>query len=120
MYYKLYRRRKFIYISLLLLAILAFVLKSNSPNNTNRNIIINEDEKDEERNHEEIKDGSSKRINMENYKEPEPCVGCPGEGGNPVFLSVSFNSIFLFLSRFIFFLFLVNASPVCVIASSNY
>ena len=28
------------------------------------------------------------RINMQNYVEPEPCVGCPGENGGPVFLKV--------------------------------
>jgi polyferredoxin len=114
MYYKLYRRRKFIYISLLLLGILAFVWKSNSPNNTKNNIIKNEDEKDVEPSGEEIKDHRLKRINMENYKEPEPCIGCPGEGGSPVFLSVSLYSLFLFFSYSF-----VNASPVCAIASST-
>jgi hypothetical protein len=29
------------------------------------------------------------RINMNNYKIPEPCRQCPGEGGRPVYLSVS-------------------------------
>jgi hypothetical protein len=28
------------------------------------------------------------RITMATYKEPKPCVGCPGENGSPVFLTV--------------------------------
>jgi len=28
-------------------------------------------------------------INMQNYKIPEPCHGCPGENGSPVYLTVT-------------------------------
>lgn len=31
-----------------------------------------------------------KRININNYVEPEPCSGCPGENGRGVTLTVSF------------------------------
>ena len=35
---------------------------------------------------------NSDTINMQNYKIPEPCRGCPGENGSPVYLTV-INSI---------------------------
>ena len=108
MFYKLYRRRKFIYIGLFLLGVLFLAFNQNLPaSNENRikslNYKIENDEfnKNPNVNNQNLNlvpnpnlnpmhnlKQNNGRINMQNYVEPEPCVGCPGENGNAVFLSV--------------------------------
>ena len=61
MYYKLYRRRRYIYMIALFIGIFLII------NTKNR----------------------KPAITIESYTEPDPCVGCPGENGQGVFLAVN-------------------------------
>lgn len=88
MYYKLYRRRKYIYFGILTLGIVVLILKSNSSNTYTNNVNDKVDEKNKDKDGEPHHPQKSQRINMKTYVEPEPCLGCPGENGAAVFLSV--------------------------------
>ena len=71
MYYKLYRRRYYIYLAIGILVVL-FIF-NNSTNDENTIELTR----------------NNRRINIENYVEPEPCHNCPGENGRPVYLNVN-------------------------------
>jgi hypothetical protein len=101
MYYKLYRRRQYIYLGLFIAGIL-FLMSQKSEINNNSRHTNDPNHGDENPNipHMHIDkpvggDGSDDpvppkktRVNMQNYKEPPICKGCPGENGAGVFLNV--------------------------------
>jgi sortase (surface protein transpeptidase) len=110
MYYRLYRRRHYLYLAALFLGLFClFVYRSNSyptesnPEadykkykekkslNKNNEKINNENE---ENNYEKKKDENNEkkkqRVNIFNYKIPEQCNGCPGENGQAVYLTVKY------------------------------
>jgi len=78
MFYKLYRRRKVLYISAGVFVVIFYILFSGE---TKNNL------KDDDKPRVARMDGET--INMQNYKIPEPCHGCPGENGSPVYLTVT-------------------------------
>ena len=91
MYYKLYRRRHYIYAALVFLGIVYLIR-----NNSTRSSIGTNDEADylkykkrktDEKLVEKIQNVKP-RINMQTYVEPKPCNGCPGENGGAVYLTV--------------------------------
>ena len=77
MYYKLYRRRNYIYVGLFLAVFICYLYVANS----------GDTKKQYEQGYREKRSGE--RVNINNYKIPEPCIGCPGENGKPVYLNVS-------------------------------
>jgi hypothetical protein len=94
MYYKLYRRRQYIYLGIFVVCIL-FLLSQKSQ--TNDDSVHGEKNIEENPNipHMPLKknDGDihlpeKPRVNMQNYVEPPVCKGCPGENGGAVFLNV--------------------------------
>lgn len=72
MYYKLYRRRQHIFLLLIVVLVVFVVLRKSSNKSDNA-----------------VQRKSNERINMQNYVPPAPCVGCPGENGQGVGLTVS-------------------------------
>ena len=95
MYYKLYRRRKFIYIGLAAFGILVLLLNQSPSNEQPKSGSKKEDEANHLNNldypdHPDhpVVENKKQRINMRTYVEPEPCLGCPGENGAGVHLSV--------------------------------
>jgi len=78
MYYKLYRRRKFFFITVGVLVLVVIYLYFPSESEKN---FKNDDQPREPR-------MKSQTINMQNYIIPEPCEKCPGEYGSPVYLKV--------------------------------
>lgn len=88
MYYKLYRRRQYIYFGAIIVAII-FLLSANRKS----------DSDDSDRRVKNFKKrNDAGRININTYVEPEPCKGCPGENGSPVYLNVRI--LLLNISRF--------------------
>jgi len=92
MYYKLYRRRHYIYAALIFLGIV-FLIKNNSTRtsfgtNDDADFVKYKKRKAYEELSEKIQDVKP-RINMQTYVEPKPCNGCPGENGGPVYLTVN-------------------------------
>lgn len=91
MYYKLYRRRHYIYIGAVFLGVFFYLTyKSHTIDYEN----INAESNYEKYKGKAGKDNNNKinrkpRITMETYKEPDPCVGCPGENGQGVYLTVN-------------------------------
>jgi hypothetical protein len=85
MYYKLYRRRKYIYAGLLIFGILILIYKLNSLNTGKQNVAFNN--RLETNIDSAIQKKELKRVNIKTYAEPELCLGCPGENGAPVFLN---------------------------------
>lgn len=72
-YYRIYRRRQYIYFAAFIFGLILLInLKKNGPPKDTHN----------------IKRNSNEVININNYVEPEPCIGCPGENGKAVYLSV--------------------------------
>ena len=88
MYYKFYRRRHYFYYASIVIGIL-FLLTYRKSSSTL--------EKDARRSPSEKNLGlkARSRINIITYKEPEPCIGCPGENGMGVVVQVC--KILLFL-----------------------
>lgn len=85
MYYKFYRRRQYIYLIATIFGFLfifnyrdsllpSFSSSSSSSRDSNARALG--------------ESGDDSEINMLNYKPPEPCVDCPGENGQPVYLTV--------------------------------
>ena len=80
LYYKLYRRRKMLFAVSGVLLVVMFLRYLTKP----RDVI------DDSKVNSPLKGRSgSDRVNIFNYVVPAPCIGCPGEGGAPVYLSVS-------------------------------
>ena len=78
MYYKLYRRRQYIFLVAFLVVLFFYFYTSSGGKPYSQNI--------------QVKTGDSfrrARINAETYQVPEPCSGCPGENGRAVYLSVN-------------------------------
>ena len=78
----LYRRRRnrFIIVLFLVFTIIYFATKSNDNSSPNYKQLTDRQERN-------IK-ANKIRINRETYTTPEPCLGCPGENGASVSLSV--------------------------------
>ena len=92
MYYKLYRRRHYIYIGAVFLGIFLYLTyKSHTIDYENGNVESNyENYKGKSGNdNNKNKNIRKSRITMETYKAPDPCVGCPGENGQGVYLTVN-------------------------------
>ena len=105
MYYKLYRRRQYIYLGIFVACVLFLLLQKSQINDDSRH--------GDKQNHIEENpniphmpldkdDADNKlpqkkpRVNMQNYVEPPICRGCPGENGAAVFLNVSVRRLFYF------------------------
>lgn len=86
MYYRLYRRRAYIYILVAFIVVYFLLTRSGD---TNENLAKNS-EKPLKNFPAANENGMKKksRISMSNYVQPEPCKGCPGENGAAVYLSV--------------------------------
>lgn len=82
MLYKLYRRRKVLYLSAGMIVIFMYIFFSGDASNNTLD------------NNKAIPRRAGEVITMQNYKIPEPCRGCPGEMGAPVYLTVI---IFIYL-----------------------
>ena len=86
MYYKLYRRRQYIYLGIFVVCIL-FLLSQKSQTN---------DDSGDGDSRKHIEENPNiphmplvrPRVNMQNYLQPPVCKGCPGENGGAVFLNV--------------------------------
>ena len=104
MYYKLYRRRQYIYLGIFLASVL-FLISQNTQTNDDgngppqqkiniKNIKSNDREKvdpGQVDDQGDIKVGNKRpRVNMKNYIEPPICKGCPGENGAGVYLNVTY------------------------------
>lgn len=76
-YFKIYRRRH----RILLAFAITFVLIYHNYQNDNDIDVDNQFEASETRHRKSI-------VNINNYKAPPPCEGCPGEMGAPVNLTV--------------------------------
>lgn len=77
-YYRIYRRRQYIYFAAFIIG-LVLLINLNKNENANSQTF----EKIARKNPNEL-------ININTYVEPELCVGCPGENGKAVYLTVSF------------------------------
>ena len=87
LYYKLYRRRKSLYLGGSIFAILVIFMyySNNSTDSEFNQAESGHEEKGGQNRH--LPRMASERININTYKIPETCKGCPGEMGNPVFLT---------------------------------
>ena len=95
MYYKLYRRRNKIYIIIGVILIIYLYLDKNNSSGNERKDNLNDDlfEVFERRNVQPKK----------KYVPPSPCVGCPGENGAGVSLTVIIlMTLFFFIFYFLF------------------
>lgn len=93
MYYKLYRRRYYIYTGLAIL-LLIFLFYKNQESKANYEKYKQYVENSNNDNNNRRKGA---RININTYQTPPPCDGCPGENGKAVYLTVSFISRFLII-----------------------
>lgn len=67
------------YIAATILVVIFLLMNQSTPNdNTKRDLLGKRDV-----------DSRLSRINMDTYKEPQPCLNCPGENGASVSLTVS-------------------------------
>lgn len=91
LYYKLYRRRHYVYLAGLFISMLFIIslLNNNKPSegtsavrNAGRVVDNNQNPV------KGAKKAAGERINMNTYVEPPQCVGCPGENGAGVKLTV--------------------------------
>ena len=86
MYYKLYRRRQYIYLIAAVFGVIFLYNYRPSFSNTSSG------QDGEEPRHAENSGnvaGDDSEITILTYKEPEPCKTCPGENGQAVILTVS-------------------------------
>jgi polypeptide N-acetylgalactosaminyltransferase len=74
LYYKIYRRRKYLYAGIAIIGLI-YILSINNSKSTKTSL------------EDSLKKQRSGRINIHNYVEPEPCKNCPGEMGSSVFLN---------------------------------
>jgi hypothetical protein len=94
MYYKLYRRRQYIYLAAICIGILLMISMLSKPTVTDddRLMMMNRRDNDggggQQQQQELLRNERIERINMNNYVEPEQCKGCPGENGQAVSLTV--------------------------------
>lgn len=90
LYYKLYRRRHYVYLAGFFISMLFIIslLNNKPPEGTSA---VRNDAKVVDNNQNSVK-GAKKaaggRINMNTYVVPPQCVGCPGENGAGVKLTV--------------------------------
>ena len=73
-YYKLYRRRKYIYMTIVAVGFCLLVFNGNQNSYLSETQLVHE---------KVLKEGEKFE-----YKIPKPCYGCPGENGAAVYLNV--------------------------------
>lgn len=90
LYYKLYRRRHYVYFAGLFISMLFIISLLNNKPSEGTSAVRNEGRViDNNQNPVKgAKKAAGERINMNNYVEPPQCVGCPGENGAGVKLTV--------------------------------
>lgn len=106
-YYKIYRRRQYVYMAAIFLSVLFTIsilskpttYEPNEPSRRRGKLSANNNNNDGEGGEQNnpierpgeklVAQPNAQRININNYVEPEQCSGCPGENGRGVTLTVS-------------------------------
>lgn len=122
MYRLLYKRRYYLYVAIITFVFSSIFFKTHTPHVDNfisqieKPLLINIRDRnynDDENQHQEIKDIEppppiknqnendktenlkKQRITIDTYVSPPPCIGCPGENGTGVVLSVRDHELIL-------------------------
>ena len=87
MYYKLYRRRQYIYLLAAVFGVIFLYNYRPSISSTSASSSRDDESPHHAKKLENLADDPE--ITILTYKEPEPCKSCPGENGQAVVLTVS-------------------------------
>lgn len=90
LYYKLYRRRHYVYLAGLFISMLFIISLLNNNKPSEGTSAVRNEGRVIDNNQNPVKGAkkaAGERINMNNYVEPPQCVGCPGENGAGVKLT---------------------------------